>query len=360
MKDRGRTNRFVCVLCALANGVPAAAVESFAVLGDDKLAGRVACLIADSSRVGAHVGDQADGSLTRAQVDALVERLGDLHRATNAHLKLPRGLLLQRRGRKRGGRVAPNFAFLDRADPISGAFERPQCHVGFGLRSQLELLAGVRYQLGGKWDVGIGRQRCDPRQERGNAPVFLRNEGADLAFPVDDQLDRHRLHAPRGEPAAHFRPEQRRDFISDEPVENSPGLLCVHAAHIDMMGVFESRESRRFRDLVKLDPLGVGEFEQLRQVPCDRFTLAIGIGCEVDFRRAFYGAPQLLDHVAFAFDRQIARRKIVLYIDPQRALWEVAHVPHRCLHHVSRGKKLLDRPRFRRRFDDDEGLFHGP
>ena len=126
-----------------------------------------------------------------------------------------------------------------------------------------------------------------------------------------------------------------------------------------MMGVFESGKRCGFRDLVKLDPLGVGEFEELGQVPCDCFTLAIGIGCEVDFRRAFHGAPQLLNDVAFAFYRQIARREIVLYIDSQRALWEVAHVPHRCLHHESRGKKLLDRPRFRRRFDDDEGLFHG-
>ena len=27
---------------------------------------------------------------------------------------------------------------------------------------------------------------------------------------------------------------------------------------------------------------------------------------------------------------------------------------------VTRGKKLLDRPSFCRRLDDDEGLFHGP
>ena len=85
MKDRGRTNRFVCVLCALADCVPSAAVEGFAVLGDDELAGRVACLIADSGRVGAHVGDQPYGPLTRAEVDAFIERLGDLHRAANSH-----------------------------------------------------------------------------------------------------------------------------------------------------------------------------------------------------------------------------------------------------------------------------------
>ena len=143
---------------------------------------------------------------------------------------------------------------------------------------------------------------CEPRRDR---PVLARNERVDLAFAVDDQLDRDRLHAPGREPAADFGPQQRRDLIADEPVENPPRLLRVDRGHVDLVRVVERRQRRVLGDLVELDPLGIFELQELGQMPRDRLALAIGVGREVDLGRAFDGAAQLLDDVALAFDRQV-------------------------------------------------------
>ena len=189
----------------------------------------------------------------------------------------------------------------------------------------------------------------------------LGTKARDLALAIDDELDGDRLHAPRREAAAHLRPEQRRDLVADEAVENSPRLLRVDAVHVDVMRVLERRQRRLFRDLVELDPLGIGELQELGQVPGDRLAFAIGIGREIDVGRAFDRAAQLLDDVAFALDRQVFRREVVLDVDAQRALWEGrARAPPMPSPTYRAGKKLLDRPRFRRRFHDDQGLFHGP
>jgi hypothetical protein len=57
------------------------------------------------------------------------------------------------------------------------------------------------------------------------------------------------------------------------------------------VGVGDRGQRRLFGDFVELDALGVLELEDLRQMPGDRFALAIGVGREVDlagrFRRRF-------------------------------------------------------------------------
>ena len=102
--------------------------------------------------------------------------------------------------------------------------------------------------------------------------------------------------------------------------------------------------------------LGSSSFSSSRQMPRDRFALAVGVGGEVHLGGRFRGAPQLLDDVALPFNRQVTRGEVVLDVDAERALWEVADVPDRGLDDEAGRQELLDRPRFRRRFDDDQRL----
>jgi hypothetical protein len=154
-------------------------------------------------------------------------------------------------------------------------------------------------------------------------------------------------HAPGRKAASHFGPEERRYLVADQAIENSAGLLRVDAIHIDHVRMAQRRQCRLFGDLVQLDPMGMGEFQELRQVPGDCLALAIGIGREVDVGRAFDRAAQLFDDLAFSLNSKVFGRKIVLHVDAERALREVAHVAHRCFHRESRRQKLLDRPRLR-------------
>ena len=116
------------------------------------------------------------------------------------------------------------------------------------------------------------------RKPSGDRPVLFRNEGANLALSIDDEAHGDRLHAAGREPAADFRPEQRGDFIADEPVEDSPSLLRVHAIHVDAMRMLDRIERRFFRDLVQLDAMRVGKLEQLGKVPRDGLAFAVRVG----------------------------------------------------------------------------------
>ena len=151
----------------------------------DRLAG-------DRDPVGAHIGDQADG--IAVEVDALIEPLGNLHRARGAEAELARGLLLQGRCGERRKRVAPDLAMLDRGhvEAIGG-----QNAIGGGARLRfaveveaVELLAVEMRQPGGEAVARLGLE-LDL-----DGPVFAGAEDLDLGLALADQAQGHRLHPP--------------------------------------------------------------------------------------------------------------------------------------------------------------------
>src|SRR6185437_8592268 len=64
-------------------------------------------------------------------------------------------------------------------------------------------------------------------QQRVEGPVFNRIESANLSFALDNESQRHGLHAARRKAAAHFMPEQRRNLVADKTVQHAAGLLRV-------------------------------------------------------------------------------------------------------------------------------------
>src|SRR5208337_3275184 len=69
-------------------------------------------LVGNARRVGAHISDKADRALL-AKLDALVQLLRDLHRASRLVVQLARRLLLQARRDERRGWAAADFLALD-------------------------------------------------------------------------------------------------------------------------------------------------------------------------------------------------------------------------------------------------------
>src|SRR6185437_3055944 len=95
----------------------------------------------------------------RAQVDALVERLGELHGLTDAEAQLARGFLLQGRGRERGRCVAALLALADRTDGEIGTLEVGDDPVRGGGVADLGLLAVDERQLRRKTCRTVGSLR---------------------------------------------------------------------------------------------------------------------------------------------------------------------------------------------------------
>ena len=58
-------------------------------------------------------------------------------------------------------------------------------------------------------------------------PILLRLERDDFRLALADHAQRGALHAPGGEAAAHFLPQQRREIETDEVVERTARLLCI-------------------------------------------------------------------------------------------------------------------------------------
>src|SRR5207244_13656920 len=123
--------------------------------------------------------------------------------------------------------------------------------------------------------------RLEPCLDR---PVLLGREAADLALALTDDAHGDRLHAARREPAAHLVPEQRRELVADQPVEDAARLLRVEAVSVELAGLLERFEDRLLRDLVEQHAMDVlpPRAELLRNVPGDGLALAVGVGRQVD------------------------------------------------------------------------------
>ena len=123
---------------------------------------------------------------------------------------------------KGGGAIAALFFLRDAGDLPLGLLHGGDNLVRSLLIQNFDVLAFEFAELGFE-------QRRRAGVEQGvDGPVFLGDEGADFLFALDDQAQRHSLHPPGGKAAAHFVPEQRRNFVAHDAIEHAAGLLRVH------------------------------------------------------------------------------------------------------------------------------------
>ena len=145
---------------------------------------------------------------------------------------------------------------------------------------------------------------------RVHGPVLDRDERLDLALALADDPQGDRLHAPGRKAPPDLLPEQVRDLVADEPVDDAARLLGVHEPAIDLAGGFHRGEDRLLGDLVEADAaelrLSRTGLQRLLEVPGDRLALAVGVGGEVDGVGGLGRLLELVDRLLFA--RRAARR----------------------------------------------------
>ena len=95
-----------------------------------------------------------------------------------------------------------------------------------------------------------------------DGPIFLFLERADFALALNHHPKGDRLHPARGQSPAHFVPQQRRNLVSHQPVENASGLLRFNAVQIHLPRFLEGFLDSAGGDFVKHHPekLGSGFF----------------------------------------------------------------------------------------------------
>ena len=162
--------------------------------------------------------------------------------------------------------------------------------------------AGILEPAGGRVEVAAGGDAAsvDREQDRlealarllGEGPQQIpergRDEGHPLLFPLDDQSNRHALHAAGGKPAANLPPQQRRDVVAVEAVDDAADLLGTDQILVDLPRLRQGLADRLFGDFVEDQPVdGHLRLEHLGQVPTDGLSLAVFVGRQIEFAGVF-------------------------------------------------------------------------
>ena len=311
--------------------------EGLAVALRDQAARGGDGLLRETEGVGTHIGDQTHGAVS-GHVHALIELLGDGHGAARGHVELAGGLLLEGGGDEGGRGRAVLFGLLDglHGEALTLHVALDGLDLGLGLQRALFAVAVV---------VGLeGSGLVDAAQGHVQGPVFLRHEGADLLLPLHDHPRCDGLDAARRQAAADLPPEQGRELVADDAVQNPARLLGVHEVAVDLARVGDGLGDDAAGDLVEGHAAGlvVRELEQLLDVPGDRLALAVRVGCEIDGLRPVGGLLELLDEVGFLLHRDIFRTEIMVQIHAHRALRQIAQMTHAGLDDIVRAEVFSD------------------
>ena len=346
-----------------------------AVLRLDALAGRLDGLVGEVHRIGAHVGDEA----------ALVEGLGGAHRLAGRETQLAIRLLLQGAGGEGGHRLAHGGLGLHLLHPPRAALHGGLEAAGLLLAQQLGLAAGlegagVLVEIGAAGDA-LAAHVGELGLEGGAAvlqlgleiPVTAAAEGAAGPLPLHQQAHRHRLHPAGGEPPGHLLPEERREGVAHEAIEDAARLLGVHQLHVELARVLQGAADRLLGDLVEDHaPHGHLGVEQLAQVPADALPLPILVRGQQEAIGALEGVLELLDHLFLVLRHHVERSEVVggvhAEVRPLLALLghrdlagvvrQIAHVAHRGLHPEFLGQEGADGAGLGGAFDDHQCVGH--
>ena len=222
-RNIGRTNRFVRFLRVFLRLVEIRLFRqvALAVARSDLVAHLGERVGGDVHRIRAHVGDQRDRAFV-SQLDAFIESLRQRHGALRRVAQAVVGGLLQLRSREGRRREAALFLLRDARNLPDRMIDRGENSLRLGLVGNFDVLAVVLDELGFK------RRRLAGAEQRVNRPIFLGDERANLALALDDQPQRHGLHASGGKSAANLVPQQRRNFVAHQAIEHAARLLRIH------------------------------------------------------------------------------------------------------------------------------------
>jgi hypothetical protein len=331
-----------------------------AVRLDDVVARRVHRVGRQARRVGAHVCDETDRTAVLAEVDALVEALGDLHRALGSEAQAVDRVLLELARGVGGGGVSLALALGDLGDREASLLEIAARLARFVAVLDGQLLAVARHEAA---DEGLGRLLLagagSGAERRAAVPVLLGDERLDLALTIDDEPQRDALHAPGAQAEGELAPDEGRHVVSDDAVEDPPAPLGVVQILVELARVGNPVFDALLRDLVELDALRLllGRPELVGDVPGDGFTLAVGVGRQQDLVDVSRRLLEIGDDLLLAWNDLVRLLKSLLDVDAQ-LLRQVFDVAFRCNDVEPGPQVLLDRLGLRGRLDDDERLSH--
>ena len=205
-------------------------------------------------------------------------------------------------------------------------------------------------------------------------PVGRELELHPLALAVDHEPGGDGLHATGGQAGHHLAPEDGRDLVAVEAVEDAARLLGLDEVHVELARALRGSQDRGLGDLDEDHPLDRDALrgELVEEVPGDRLALAVIIGGEVELVGVLEQLLQLRDVALLVAWHDVIGLEPVVDVDGEPSpglvldrgrgvssvVGEVADVTDRGLDDVAAAEEAADLRRLGRRLDDDELVCH--
>jgi len=131
-------------------------------------------------------------------------------------------------------------------------------------------------------------------------PPTGRHKRHPLPLPLDNQADRDALHPSGGEFRPHLPPQELRNFVSKQPIEDAAGFLCPDQVFVNRPGIFEGFVNGLVRDFVEDEAVDRNSrFQNLDEMPANGFPFAVFVGRQVDLVGVFEQGFELGDLLLF-------------------------------------------------------------
>ena len=160
---------------------------------------------------------------------------------------------------------------------------------------------------------------------------------------MHQQADGDGLNPARAQAPSHLFPEERREGVTRQAIQDAPRFLGMDELHIELAGLLEGSTDGFLGDLVEHHPLDRNlRVQELQQVPADGLTFPVFVRREEQLIGAFEGVLQFFDRLLLVLRNHVERFEIFgrvhAEVRPLLALvgrgdlagvvGQVAHVPH--------------------------------
>ncbi len=150
------------------------------------------------------------------------------------------------------------------------------------------------------------------------------------------------MHTPGAGARLHASPEQRTDFIADETIQYTTGLLSVEEVFVDVTRLSDGFLNGPFGDFVEHGAAWILQSQCVFQGPCDKLAFTVRVRGQVDFISAPGGGFQFVYQFIFLFDDLIFWGKALARIDSQALFRQVDNVSHRGSYFEATPQEFLD------------------
>ena len=335
-----RANGFVSFLSAFLAAVDPRLLRqiTFAELLLDELSTADYGILAEIGGIRTHVGNKT----------GLVQSLGQHHGFLDAETHAVTGRLLQRRGNK-GCRRTGSGRLVFALDHLEAASLEPlNVLLALSLVDRAVGLVVITADFEPDRVFGaLGRKVCM------QLPEFFRHKLPDLPLPLHNQSHGDGLHTPRRQAPGNLCPQQRRNHITHNTVQEPAGLLRIHPVVIQIARILEGFLNRPLGDLVKHYTTIFVRLAAngLLKVPGNRLPFSIQIRCQIDMVSRLGQTLELADHLFLAGQNLVTGAPVMIGIDTHTGYQLLAGLTLLVLGflfraHLARGRCLF-RPFFR-------------